>query len=173
MDPSIINQDNFLCKKCLDYNDLNANDKMNEPQLFDGTSHIDGSYYHDSDILRYIGLDNYIMLHRKFPLYFFYFKECNKEIEINVFSPGNINLYISDNPRQIKSEIIKTIHYKRYISENSKLVNLCDNIDLIPKNINDTTFIWIFICLIFISLIVISIYVMVNTKSVNKFFKNQ
>uniref|UniRef100_A0A6C0BEF9 Uncharacterized protein n=1 Tax=viral metagenome TaxID=1070528 RepID=A0A6C0BEF9_9ZZZZ len=140
--------------------DLKNNLIINEPDLFTGTSHIDGTYYHDSDILKYIGLENYIMLLRKFPSYFIYFDEFSAYFNSDeLYIPGYINLYISDDPRTVKSEIIKTIHYKQYFFKNSFLVNKEEeNIELKEKN--NTVFIWIFICIIIVSLIFISIYVL-------------
>ena len=114
---------------------------------------------------------NYIMLHRKFPKYFSYFRECKRILEYPMFSPIYINVFISDDPRVVKSDIIKTIHYKKYVSENSRLLIHNDTDPITPHDIHDTTFMWIFICLIMISLLVISIYVMTISYPFERFLK--
>jgi len=136
---------------------------IEEPRLFTGTSYIGGNYYHDSDIINYIGLDNYIILSRKFPNFFVEFNEtktCN-----DILIPGYINLILDGSPNKIKSDIIKTIHYKQKISSNSNLIIKFKEVD--SRITKDTTSIWIFICIVMIFLFVFSIYILVETKNKN------
>lgn len=149
--------------------DYNNQVKLKEPLIRNGTSYINGQIINDSDIFRYIGYNNYIMLYRKYPFYFKYFKECDTLSEGIGSIPGEINLFISDNPYDIKSDIIKTIHYKTYISPNSYLVKDFNFTTNKPTELDDTISIWIFICIIIISLLVFSVYVFIISPTSRKF----
>lgn len=143
-----------------------------EPLFYHGTTYYNGEYIHDSDILRFVGINNYRMLNEKFPGYFEYFNECyNGEKEYGIF-PSVLNIFIEGTPDKIKRDVIMTICHGKYISENSKLV-----INLEPKEIQvsekiNTTYIWIFICIVIVILFAISIYVMFTTPVIPKLFKN-
>lgn len=149
---------------------MNDEIKIEEPLITNGTSYINGQIINDSDIFRYVGYDNYIMLYRKYPHYFKYFKECDTKSEGIGTIPGYINLFISDNPQKIKSDIIKTIHYKTYISTNSYLVKDFEFITDKPTELDDTTSIWIFICIILISLLFFSAYIFTVCPLNKQFF---
>lgn len=143
---------------------------LKEPTLFDGSSIIDGKIINDYDIFRNIGYDNYVMLNRKYPLYFKYFDECKTKTDGIGFIPGRINIFISSDPEEIKKDIIKTMHYNIYISKNSELLCNVKKLECKPTQLCDSTSIWIFVCIIMIILLVFSVYVLNLSPHMMKIF---
>lgn len=142
-----------------------------EPVFYHGTTYYNGKYIHDSDILRFVGINNYRMLNEKYPCYFEYFLECyNGENEYGIF-PAIINTFIEGPANKIKRDVIMTICHEKYISENSKLVTNLEPIEFNVEEKVNTTYIWIFICIVIIILFSISIYVMFITPVIPKLFK--
>ena len=146
---------------------------IQEPIIILGTSYINGQIINDSDIFFHVGYENYIMLHRKYPHFFKYFKECDTKNDSIGIIPGQISLITVGDANNIKSDLIKTIYYKTYISSNSYLIN---DIKIKNKNITeleDTTSMWIFICIIMISLLIFSVYIFIisnDNKSLIRFY---
>lgn len=140
-----------------------------EPQLYGDTSIIDNKFIRDSDIFKHVGYKNYIMLHRKYPYYFKKFEECSNITEGIGYIPGEINLLISDDPERIKKDIVKTMYYGVWFSENSDLVFFSkDKLICKPTDFESDVNIWIFICIIMISLIIFAIYIMTKSTHLNK-----
>jgi hypothetical protein len=130
-----------------------------EPQILLGSSFINDKVIYDHDILKNIGIENYIMLHRKYPNYFKYFVECETNYDINEFMPGYINILLSkyDHPKIIKSDIIKTIYYQEYFSEVSNLVDYDEKNGenrekIILNENNEKLFFWIIFLIVMVSL---------------------
>lgn len=138
---------------------------MEEPRLFDNQSYINSKIFSDSEIMRYVGYDNYVMLNRKYPGYFKFFPECNT-LSYNEFKyPSIISLLTSNDPEIIKKDIIKTIYYREFISNNSLLVKNKKDRDMNITESEDKTMIWIFICMIIVILLIFSIFTIYNSKS--------
>lgn len=142
---------------------------IQEPIVKLGTSYIDGKIINDSDIFLNIGYDNYVMLNRKYPYFFEYFKECDTKLDNIGMIPGQISLITNGDANKIKSDIIKTIYYRKYISPNSYLVS-DEKINIkTPTKSEDTTLIWIFICIVMLSLLTFSFYILMTSKYLNNY----
>ena len=96
-------------------NDSDKNIDDNDIILFSGISYINQKVIYDSDIYKYVGFKNYVMLSRKFPYYFKKFKECDTRNEGIGFIPGRIFLFLDKDPAIIKKDLIKTIYFDKYI----------------------------------------------------------
>jgi len=112
----------------------------------------------DSMIMNCVGVVTYTYLCRKYPNYFSFFKECEEVSNQEIGNlPSEINLYISDDPYKIKSDLI---YYLCEENNNSNNILLCNstckpNYPLIEEN--NSLFSWIFICILMIILIFIAI----------------
>jgi len=144
---------------------------MCEPILFTGTSIIDNHIINDSDIFLHIGYENYVILNRKYPYYFKFFNECNTKNDKIGKIPGYLDVFFKYSIEEIKKDIIKTIYYKKYISEISDLVINFKICDTKPKEFENTISIWIFICIIIVSLLFFSVYILVKSEKINKIIK--
>lgn len=138
---------------------------IQEPIIRLGTSYIDGNIINDSDIFLNVGYDNYIMLYRKYPHFFKYFKECDTKIDKIGMIPGDIELITVGDAHDIKSDIIKSIYYKTFISSNSYLVKEAKGEIKHLVELEDTTTMWIFICIVMVSLLVLSVYIFIVSDS--------
>ena len=139
-----------------------------EPLLTIDNSIIDNTIIKDSDIFQHIGYKNYIQLNRKYPLYFKYFDECKVNEEHIGNIPGNISLLISDNPDKIKKDIVKTIYYGKWFSDNSDLVlNYKDKILVKPIEVEETTPILIFVFIIIVLLFIFATYIIIKSPMIN------
>lgn len=142
-----------------------------EPKLIANAAVIGDCIIRDIDIFQNVGYRNYIQLHRKFPNYFKYFIECDNITDCIGYIPSDISLIISDDPEILKKDIVKTIYYNVHISNNSDLVLKCkDKILCKPTEFENTTSIWLFICIIIVSLIVFAIYILINSPHSDKLF---
>lgn len=142
------------------FENINTHEYYEEPKIFGNTTYIENIFIKDSDILRYVGIPNYMMLQRKFPNYFSYFEILSFSSYKDIFVPGDINLYINGTPETIKKDIVKTMFYKKNFSSNSYLVS--DDIDE-PMIFNEKPVeysIWIFICIIIVVLLIFSTYLL-------------
>lgn len=137
-----------------------------------GSSYINGRIINDSEIYNRVGYKNYIMLYRKFPSFFKCFKECETLNDKIGIIPGDISLFITNDPFEVKSDIIKTIYYKKFISNNSYLIINNTNDNNFPTNLEEGNTIWILFSLIMVILIVFSICIFVNSKHTKSFFVN-
>lgn len=146
-------------------------DDLKNPIIRLGTSYIDGEIINDSDIFLHVGYENYIMLQRKYPYFFKYFKECDTNMDIIGMIPGKISLITVGDANQIKSDIIKTIHYKRYVSFNSYLINNIKQNVKRPIELEDTTSMWIFICILMVSLLLFSLYIFIVSNNIKDLIK--
>jgi hypothetical protein len=133
-----------------------------EPIMFKDSSLICDTIYKDSDIFMNVGYKNYIMLCRKFPKHFTFFEECNTENENIGYIPGYINLYLTGDAYNIKSDIIKTMHYDTWISPNSELVFGSKPLEFKPTEFRESLSIWIIICIVIITLFFIATYVLLT-----------
>lgn len=136
---------------------------IQNPIIALGTSYIDGRIINDSEIFYRVGFDNYIMLQRKYPLFFKWFKECETKVDDIGIVPGDISLITIGNAIDIKSDIVKTIFYDTYISPNSDLIKVIPHKNIRPTEMTETTSVWIFICIVMVSLLVFVIYIMVTS----------
>ena len=152
-------------KRKITYNGL----IIQEPIIRLGTSYINGEIINDSDIFLHVGYENYIMLYRKYPQFFKYFKECDTKIDNIGMIPGQIALITVGDANDIKSDIIKTIYYKTYISSNSYLINNMKETIKRPTELEDTTSMWIFICIVMVSLLVFSVYIFIISNATKDF----
>ncbi len=124
-------------------------------------SYYKGKIITDSEIMKNIGVVTYSYLAFKFPAIFRKFKECDElYLSPEGHIPSHINLYISDNPFVIKSDLIKIIHGEE--PENIFHRNLIDSSDkpqfpLLEKE--NSFYEWIFICIVMIILIFLAMYV--------------
>ena len=132
------------------------------PSMFEDSSIINSTIIRDSDIFKNVGYDNYIMLNRKYPKHFTFFEECYTKHEGIGTIPGIINLYISDDPLIIKSDIIKTIYYGVWISHNSELVLNAKKLKFKPTEFDDTGIIWIIISIIIVVLFIFATYILIS-----------
>ena len=117
----------------------------------------------DDMIMKKIGVVTYTQLSKKFPEWFTFYNECKDILcckEGNI--PSEINLFISQNPYEIKKDIILTICGEKIDSNNSYLCNLTHP-PKFPLIEDETSVIpWIFICIVLVSLIFISLYVVLK-----------
>lgn len=142
-----------------------------EPKLIGNAAVIGDIVIKDSEIFQNVGYKNYIHLHRKYPNYFKFFTECNNITSEFGYLPSDISLRVSDDPEILKKDIVKTIYYNKWFSNNSNLVFECkDKISCKPTEFEDSTSIWVFICIIIISLIVFAIYILSNSSHIDKLF---
>lgn len=140
-----------------------------EPRLFADGSVIENTIIRDSEIFQNVGYKNYIQLHRKYPGYFKYFSECDNITDGIGHVPSPILLYTCNDPKILKSDIVKTIYYKKWFSENSNLVLECkDKIICRPTEFENTTSIWIFICIIIVTLIFFAVYILAMSPHADK-----
>lgn len=139
--------------------------------MFEDSSIINECIIKDSDIFKNVGYDNYIMLNRQFPKHFIFFEECYTEHENIGTIPGIINLYITGNPLTIKSDIVKTIYYEKWISSNSDLVLNSKKLDYKPIRFNNFDNIWIVISIVIIILFVIATYVLISNPIFDNIIK--
>lgn len=140
-----------------------------EPRLIAGASIIDDTIIRDLEIFQKIGYRNYIQLHRKYPFYFKYFAECDNLNDGIGYVPASILLFVSDDPKTIKCDIVKTIYYNIWFSPNSDLVfESKDIIQCRPTEFENTVSIWIFICIVIVSLIVLAIYILIKSPHTSK-----
>ena len=109
----------------------------------------------------------------KYPSYFEHFSYINKETYMDIISPSEVLISLPDDPRIIKSDIIKTVHYKKYISRVSDLVINIEKNKIIDLSINDGIHIWIIFCITMVFLIFISCYVISISSSFKKLFKEK
>lgn len=138
-----------------------------EPVIFKDSSFINSVVIRDSDIFKSVGYENYVMLNRKFPEHFTFFDECYIENENIGSIPGSINLFIVGDALTIKSDIVKTIYYNKWISENSRLVLKCKNLVCEPTEIEYNCIIWILISIIMVVLFVIATYILISNPISN------
>lgn len=140
-----------------------------EPKLIADSAIIGNVIIKDSDIFKNVGYKNYVQLTTKYPGYFKYFKECDNITDGIGYIPISISIFTSDDPEKIKKDIVKTIYYGEWISNNSDLVLDCkDKILCNPTEFESTTFIWIFICIILITLLFFSTYILIKSPHVYK-----
>ena len=116
----------------------------------------------DDMIMTSVGVVTYKYLCVKFPYWFYYYKECSEIItplEGNI--PSEINLYISNNPYEIKKDLILSLCNEKIVSNNLNLLNsTCKpNYPLLEEN---SVYSWIFICIVMILLILLSIFIIYN-----------
>lgn len=146
---------------------------MSKVILFNGSSKICDTIINDSEIFLNIGLNNYVILNRKYPLYFTFFKECNvKTNEIGIM-PGYLEVFSKYDIETIKKDIIRTIYYNKYISEVSELIFNNNKLHIKPIQFEDTTNIWIFMCIVIISSLIFSVLILIkifnNEKNISLF----
>lgn len=138
---------------------------MEEPKLFYNQSYIGEKIFSDSEIMRYIGYNNYVMLNRKYPNYFKYFPECEVKCYYNFKHPLNISIITGNDPNVIKKDIIKTIYYNDFVSNVSLLVNNKKDNDMNITEMEDKTIIWILICIIIVILLFFSVIILYKSNS--------
>ena len=116
----------------------------------------------DDMIMNAVGVVTYNYLNRKFPEWFYYYKECSEIISpIEGYIPSEINLYISNDPYQIKKDLIIFICGEDIESNNLIILNSTSkpNYPLLEEN---GFYPWIFICIVMIILILLSIYIIIQ-----------
>lgn len=141
--------------------------------LYNTVSYINNCIIYDSDIYKYIGFENYVMLSRKFPFYFQHFKDCDTKHEKIGFIPGNIFLNLDDNPEKIKKDLIKTIYCDKYISNTSNLIFENKNGNIEPIRDSDISSLWLFISIVMVMLFLISMYIIFTSPLFKEFIPIQ
>lgn len=150
-------------------NDSDKNIDDNDIILFSGISYINQKVIYDSDIYKYVGFKNYVMLSRKFPYYFKKFKECDTRNEGIGFIPGRIFLFLDKDPAIIKKDLIKTIYFDKYISKTSSLIFDNDDGNIEPDKNSFLSGLWLFISLVMVFLLLLSIYILFTSSLFKEF----
>lgn len=152
---------NIVDELTLFYEEIN----YETPKLLYGTSYLDKTIYHDSDILKNIGIENYTILKYKYPNMYTTFKECLKYKSYDFITPM---LTFEGDPQKVKSDIIKTIHYKRYFSVNSYIVFDGEKYCYSPTECNENESIFIIFCIIMVTLLTISFFILIYSEKNKK-----
>lgn len=141
--------------------------------LFEGSSVINDKVINDSEIFLNVGLNNYVILNRKFPLFFTFFEECRVKNNGIGTMPGYLEVFSKYGIEEIKKDIVKTIYHNKYISEVSDLVLKTEKLEIKPTQFVNTIGIWIFICIIMIFSLVFSVFILIKILDKNKINKFQ
>ena len=125
----------------------------------------------DDMIMSLIGVVNYTFLVRKFPNFFHNYAECDSLISSKEgYIPSEINLYISNDPNEIKRDLIYILCGKEVKEEHIlKLVNSTEPPNYPLQERENSIIFWIFICIILILSIVIAIYIIISFDRKGKY----
>jgi len=124
-------------------------------------SFCNGKTITDNMIMNHVGVVTYTYLCRKFPSWFYFYNECkyvSSPVEGNI--PSEINLYISDNPFEVKRDIILDLCGFEVCSSNTYLISSSDPPKTPLIENDDNFFSWIFICIVLVVSIFFAIYVL-------------
>jgi len=112
----------------------------------------------DDLIMNCIGVSEYSNLQYKYPKWFRFFRECSEIITPKEGRlPSCINLYISNDPYEIKKDLILHICGLDIQSNNIILCNGKDKPSFPLLEREESFYSWIFICIVMIILIILAI----------------
>jgi len=113
----------------------------------------------DDMIMNCVGVVTYTYLCRKFPNWFRVFKECHDVIKIEEGNlPSDINLFISEDPYEIKKDLVLHLCGENINTNHLLLCNRTCKPTYPLMECEDSFYSWIFICIVMVILIFIAIY---------------